>query len=241
MGSWRKVGAFLGLVPDEGRRDEFGDEYQDADGYRDDYAPGHRSEYADDEFDRGGTIEGMSRPTWPPGPRSVPGSYEEPMTQGSLAVAPRPDLRRDPESGTAIRPVTVKLTGFGEARVIGEKFREGKPVILDMTEMDDAGARRLVDFAAGLAFALRGSIDKVTTKVFMLLPPDTDAADIPAYEPAHAGFSGGYAAQTRGTRASGLRRSLTASDRPLTVVGVAELQRAGLCAMGVPAARRRVM
>ena len=114
------------------------------------------------------------------------------MTQGALAVAARPDPRRDPESAAAIRPVTVKLTGFSEARVIGEKFREGKPVILDMTEMDDAGARRLVDFAAGLAFALRGSIDKVTTKVFMLLPPDTDVADIPSYEPAHAGFSGGY-------------------------------------------------
>ena len=105
-----------------------------------------------------------------------------------------------PESAGAIRPVTVKLTGFGEARVIGEKFREGKPVILDMTEMDDAGARRLVDFAAGLAFALRGSIDKVTTKVFMLLPPDTDVADIPAYEPAHAAFSGdaAYAGAGRG-------------------------------------------
>ena len=101
----------------------------------------------------------------------------------------------------AIRPVTVKLTGFGEARVIGEKFREGKPVILDMTEMDDAGARRLVDFAAGLAFALRGSIDKVTTKVFMLLPPDTDAADIPAYEPAHAGFSGGYGSESTSRQA----------------------------------------
>ncbi len=194
MGSWRKVGAFLGLVPDEGRRDEFGDDYQDADSYRDDYAPGNRTEYADDDFDRGHD----SSPYVAPGPRSVPGSYEEPMTHGSLAVAPRPDLRRDPESGTAIRPVTVKLTGFGEARVIGEKFREGKPVILDMTEMDDAGARRLVDFAAGLAFALRGSIDKVTTKVFMLLPPDTDAADIPAYEPAHAGYSGGFGAQSSG-------------------------------------------
>ena len=126
----------------------------------------------------------------------MPGNYDEHTTHGALAVAPRPDLRRDLESGTAIRPVTVKLTGFGEARVIGEKFREGKPVILDMTEMDDAGARRLVDFAAGLAFALRGSIDKVTTKVFMLLPPDTDAADIPAYEPAHAGFSGGFSSQS---------------------------------------------
>ena len=110
----------------------------------------------------------------------------------------RPDLRRDPESTGAIRPVTVKLTGFSEARVIGEKFREGKPVILDMTEMDDAGARRLVDFAAGLAFALRGSIDKVTTKVFMLLPPDTDVADMPGYQPAPAGSAGGFGAEPVG-------------------------------------------
>ena len=185
MGSWRKVGAFLGLVPDEGRRDEFGDEYQD-----DDYHPAdrgaddYRSSDYDDDFDRG-------HESAYPAPR-VAAYGDEPMTQGSLAVQPRAEVRRDPESATAIRPVTVKLTGFSEARLIGEKFREGKPVILDMTEMDDAGARRLVDFAAGLAFALRGSIDKVTTKVFMLLPPDTDAADIPTYESAHASFTGGY-------------------------------------------------
>lgn len=192
MGSWRKVGAFLGLVPDEGRRDEFGDEYHDMEGYRDDYASGRRSsDYPEDDYDRGHESPYHA-------PRSVPVGYgNEPMTRGALAVQPGPDLRRDPESA-AIRPVTVKLTGFGEARVIGEKFREGKPVILDMTEMDDAGARRLVDFAAGLAFALRGSIDKVTTKVFMLLPPDTDVADIPSYEPPHAGFSGGFGAEAPG-------------------------------------------
>ena len=147
-------------------------------------------------MDRSGVNGGHDSPYVAPDPRSVPGNYDEHTTHGSLAVAPRPDLRRDPESGTAIRPVTVKLTGFGEARVIGEKFREGKPVILDMTEMDDSDARRLVDFAAGLAFALRGSIDKVTTKVFMLLPPDTDVADLS--EPgAPAAFTGGFSQDTR--------------------------------------------
>ena len=203
MGSWRKVGAFLGLVPDEGRHDEFGDDYHDADGYPDDYArDDHAADYdsADypgdpgDDFDRG-----HHSPYPAASPRSVPGGYDEPVTRGALAVqSARPDLRRDPESTGAIRPVTVKLTGFSEARVIGEKFREGKPVILDMTEMDDAGARRLVDFAAGLAFALRGSIDKVTTKVFMLLPPDTDVADMPGYQPAPAGFAGGFGAEPVG-------------------------------------------
>jgi cell division inhibitor SepF len=193
MGSWRKVGAFLGLVPDDAPRDEFDEEYHDPDGYREDY-PGNRSpDYPDDEFDRG-----RPSPYTPPGPRMASSGYDEPVTQGALAVAPRPDLRREPESGAAIRPVTVKLTGFGEARVIGEKFRDGKPVILDMTEMDDAGARRLVDFAAGLAFALHGSIDKVTTKVFMLLPPDTDVTDIGAYEPARAGYASGFGADSPG-------------------------------------------
>ena len=65
---------------------------------------------------------------------------------------------------------------FAEARIIGEKYRDGLAVIMDMTEMADADARRLVDFAAGLAFAKRGSIDKVTTKVFMLLPSDVDVS-----------------------------------------------------------------
>ena len=74
-----------------------------------------------------------------------------------------------------------------------------------MTEMDDSDARRLVDFAAGLAFALRGSIDKVTTKVFMLLPPDTDATDISSYEAAaaHTGFTAGF-----GTEMTGRTRAL---------------------------------
>ncbi len=198
MGSWRKVGAFLGLVPDEGRRDEFGDEYHDADGYRDDYARDPRSaDYADDDYagdPHGSHPDSGHDPYQPKGARSMSTGYQdEQLTNGALAVQPRPDLRREPESTGAIRPVTVKLTGFSEARVIGEKFREGKPVILDMTDMDDAGARRLVDFAAGLAFALRGSIDKVTTKVFMLLPPDTEMADMPSYEPTHSGFQGGLA------------------------------------------------
>ena len=210
MGSWRKVGAFLGLVPDEGRRDEFGDEYHDgddyhpadggADDYRSDYRSGDHPSGSYPDYDRG------HESAYPP-PR-VAAYGDEPMTQGSMAMQPRADVRRDPESAAAIRPVTVKLTGFSEARVIGEKFREGKPVILDMTEMDDAGARRLVDFAAGLAFALRGSIDKVTTKVFMLLPPDTDAADIPAYEPAgHASFTGGYEAGGQRQAYAGARAS----------------------------------
>jgi cell division inhibitor SepF len=66
---------------------------------------------------------------------------------------------------TALHPRT-----YNEARAIGEHFRNHTPVIMDLSDMDDADAKRLVDFAAGLVFGLRGSIDRVTTKVFLLTP-----------------------------------------------------------------------
>jgi cell division inhibitor SepF len=71
---------------------------------------------------------------------------------------------------------TLQPRSYSEARTIGEHYRDGIPVIINLTEMDEADAKRLVDFAAGLAFGLRGSIDKVTSRVFLLSPPDVDVA-----------------------------------------------------------------
>jgi cell division inhibitor SepF len=72
------------------------------------------------------------------------------------------------------RITTLHPRTYNEARTIGEHFREGTPVIMNLTEMVDSDARRLVDFAAGLIFGLRGSIDKVTNKVFLLSPANIE-------------------------------------------------------------------
>jgi len=72
------------------------------------------------------------------------------------------------------RITTLHPRTYNEARVIGENFRDGVPVIMNLTEMDDADAKRLVDFAAGLSFGLRGSIERVTAKVFLLSPQNVD-------------------------------------------------------------------
>ena len=65
---------------------------------------------------------------------------------------------------------TLRPSDYSEARTIGERYRDGSPVIMDLVDMSNDDAKRLVDFAAGLAFALRGSFDKVATKVFLLSP-----------------------------------------------------------------------
>ncbi|MBT2443988.1 cell division protein SepF [Streptomyces sp. ISL-36] len=72
------------------------------------------------------------------------------------------------------RIATVSPDGFRDARGIGELFRDGVPVIVNLTAMEPSDAKRVVDFAAGLAFGLRGSIERVATRVFLLTPADTE-------------------------------------------------------------------
>jgi cell division inhibitor SepF len=68
---------------------------------------------------------------------------------------------------------TVTPDSFRDARIIGELFRDGVPVVMNLTAMEPADAKRVVDFAAGLIFGLRGSIDRVANRVFLLTPAHT--------------------------------------------------------------------
>jgi cell division inhibitor SepF len=94
----------------------------------------------------------------------------------SAAVTPLPArtpvarVVRDVEVGALSRISTIHPRTYNEAKNIGESFREGTPVIMNLTDLDDADAKRLVDFAAGLVFGLHGSIERVTSKVFLLSP-----------------------------------------------------------------------
>jgi cell division inhibitor SepF len=77
-----------------------------------------------------------------------------------------------PRTADLSRIITVTPRTYNEARTIGEHFRDGVPVIMNLGEMENADAKRLVDFAAGLIFGLHGSIDRITSKVFLLSPPN---------------------------------------------------------------------
>ncbi len=111
--------------------------------------------------------------------------YED-DAQHTAAVTQLPTKRpvaavvRDPEVGTLNRITTIHPRTYNEAKNIGEWFRDQVPVIMNLSDMDDADAKRLVDFAAGLVFGLHGTIERVTSKVFLLSPSHVEiAADEP--------------------------------------------------------------
>ncbi|MBO4206962.1 cell division protein SepF [Micromonospora echinofusca] len=111
-------------------------------------------------------------------------------TRDNLALAPQAQVRERvlPEEEQRYQITTLHPTTYREARTIGEHFRDGVPVIINLTEMDEADARRLVDFAAGLAFGLRGTIERVTNRVFLLSPANVQVTAEDKAKIAEGGF-----------------------------------------------------
>ncbi|MDX6198335.1 MAG: cell division inhibitor SepF [Actinomycetota bacterium] len=157
-GAMRKLGLYLGLVEDD--EDRHG-------GYDDDH-------YGYDDTPHEAAPTRAYRTDLGPRSSSRPSYADTTQTRGSMALdtapAPshRPHVAAVPEDPYRITTLTPRT--YNEARTIGEHFRDGTPVIMNLTEMDDTDAKRLVDFAAGLIFGLRGSIERVTNKVFLLSP-----------------------------------------------------------------------
>ncbi len=121
-------------------------------------------------------------------PRAEP---EQARPVANLSERRRP-AREVPRATTTVAPMsritTLHPRTYNEARVIGENFRDGVPVIMNLSEMDDTDAKRLVDFAAGLVFSVRGTIERVTNKVFLLSPPNVSVAAEDKQRMAENGF-----------------------------------------------------
>jgi cell division inhibitor SepF len=156
----RKMAVYLGLVEDDNRYDD--EQYPGEYGTDGEYGE-YGAEFIDTD-DRDDSDEPV---------------LDAHRVDGGVTPPARP-AEREPaaltQTADLARITTLHPRTYNEARAIGEHFREGTPVIINLTEMVDSDARRLVDFSAGLIFGLRGSIDRVTNKVFLLSPANVEVA-----------------------------------------------------------------
>ncbi len=169
-GSMRRIGEYLGLLEDTGRYDEYDGDYDDT--YADAREPvAAHAPRGQETAPVQAPAAGRRRPEQRPAP--VADLSERRRSGGAATPAPDPALGTVAELS---RIITLHPRTYNEARNIGENFREGIPVIMNLSEMDDTDAKRLVDFAAGLVFATRGTIERITNKVFLLSPPNVSVA-----------------------------------------------------------------
>ena len=159
-GAMRKVGEYLGLV----EQADFDDEFED------------------DTDDR---RDGRERQDRQPVSRQAAVVRPSPVT--SIDEHRRPE-RRPSNASDLARIETVTPRTYNDARTVGDHYRSGVPVIMNLSEIDDDDAKRLVDFAAGLVFAVHGSINRVTAKVFLLSPANITVTDEDKQRIAAGGF-----------------------------------------------------
>ena len=184
-GAMRKMAVYLGLVEDHGDEpyDEY-DEYEasrrssrDARSSARGYEPGYDAGY-DDRY--------TSRSVRPiPDTRAVRTFRNDTAAPSRPTSAPLADRRPAPD---LTRIETVHPRSYNDARRIGEDYRDGVPVIMNLSELEDADAKRIIDFAAGLVFGMRGSIERITNKVFLLSPANVDVGDEARAQIAKDGF-----------------------------------------------------
>src|SRR5260370_36148345 len=147
-GAIHKMAVYLGLVEDEVAYEDGYDSLEE--------------EYAAYEDEEGAGPQAARSPA-----SSAPAAYD---AGADLAEKARPAPVR--QTADLTRITTLHPRTYNEARTIGEHFREGTPVIMNLSAMVDSDAKRLVDFAAGCIFGYRGSIERVANKVLLLVPVD---------------------------------------------------------------------
>jgi cell division inhibitor SepF len=105
-------------------------------------------------------------------PTPAPIVHAAPAPKTGAAVTPLRKNHVQPSTPQAEMNeiLTVHPRQYRDAQVIAESFREGVPVIINLSQMSDGDARRLIDFASGLSQGLYGKIERVTSKVFLLSP-----------------------------------------------------------------------
>jgi cell division inhibitor SepF len=191
-------------------RDYANDRWDDRFTYEDESDPVRRDRY-DDEWDRRPARPtaadrpsargpaGMGSPVR--GALAMDPDLQEPLRSVATAPAAVPE-QRDRATGAAAlsRITTLQPRSYRDARTIGERYRSGVPVIMNLTELEAAEAKRLVDFAAGLVFALHGGFDKVTNRVFLLTPADVEVSADDARMLAQRSVSGATPDSERGFR-----------------------------------------
>ena len=157
-GLWQRAMEFLGLSD--------GDSYAEYDAYED-QGPStsvRRSPQQQVEQEGAGPVRANAGPIADSGVSGVTVQARSPAVRTITAVAQQPRVH------------TTAPHEFSDCQEIGERFRSGQPVIVNLGDVDRELTRRIVDFASGLVFGLNGKMQKAGEKVYLLTPSNVEVS-----------------------------------------------------------------
>ncbi|HMS12265.1 MAG: cell division protein SepF [Microthrixaceae bacterium] len=194
-GMLRKGMSWLGLGPEE----DYDDDYDDYDEpavverrperapreVRESHSSAVRPARVEDPYDPVDSYEDERESEWddrePSAVRVLPGVAAPPQQRPRVVpqtepVRPRSSVVRPLPVQTTAKPHVVTPTSFNDAQEVGDWFKKRQPVIVNLQQLDRDLARRLLDFASGVAYGLGGSVERVASHVYLLTPTDVEVS-----------------------------------------------------------------
>lgn len=175
MSFWKGTMEWLGLGPDDAY-----DDYEDDEEYAEPEPAPRQRRRAEPEprrsrEDNEGVVRTMpNRPTFPS--RDFDPSQAR-RDRDDSGVQPRPQRQQTARATPSGEPAAIAPRRFDQAQELADKYKEGQPVIMNLEGAEREVARRLIDFASGLCYALDGAMEKVANGVYLLKPTQSRRGD----------------------------------------------------------------
>lgn len=153
MSAFRRVMTYLGLVDD--------DEYDYYEPYEEPVAPAR-----------------AARPVDQPEAGSIRPVPREPALEpaAGVSVTPRSSVVRPISPTQSLKVHTVTPRSFPDAQEIGDRFKAGQPVIVNLQGVERDLMRRIIDFTSGLTYGVGGEMEKAADRVFLLTPSNVEVS-----------------------------------------------------------------
>lgn len=79
-------------------------------------------------------------------------------------------------TSSSVKVVIAKPKDFEEATSICEDFKARKIIVINVSDLEQKTAQRLLDFMGGASFVLGGTLQEVEKSVYMLSPSNVEVS-----------------------------------------------------------------
>ena len=95
-------------------------------------------------------------------------TYEEEEIIQPIAAEPIPVKKEVVQSVLQMKVVRPKK--LNEATEIADSLKAGQTIVLNLDDLSDVNARRMLDYVAGVIYAVNGKIERPSDRTFLLTP-----------------------------------------------------------------------
>lgn len=131
-----------------------------------------------DDYDEALDDDGYDEPERSPiNLRAIPNPEPESAAQKAPRKVNRPvpmRQKRNVNIGGGMEVCVIKPAKVDETRDITDTLLQNRTVVLNLEDIDELSAQRILDFTSGSCYAMDGNLQKISQRIFIVTPASVE-------------------------------------------------------------------